>query len=173
MANRRFAVRASKRRTTWEGANIDLTDLTNGTAQFVTVISEANLEQFPNPTIVRTRGRMMLSSDPSSTPGGFGELSVGLIVVNTTAAAAGPTALPSPAGDIGSDFFYWDVFTFGAPAADVLGDTGSIDRHVVDSKAMRKIGPNQVVVMIAELTTCEGVLVCNLCGALRILLKAP
>ena len=171
MANRRFQSRTRKRVMSWQGVNIDFSDLVNGVTQFASVITEATLESFPTPTIIRTRGRLALLTDPSSTPGGFGVVSMGLIVVTAAAAAAG--AIPNPAAEFGSDWLWWDAVTVGAAAGDVIGEEVTVGRFIVDSKAMRKVGLNQVLVFAASQLTCEGTLVTNLCGAMRFLLKAP
>jgi len=96
---------------------------------------------------------------------------MGLTVV--TAAAVAGLAVPNPAVDFGSDWLWWDRAIIGVAAGDVIGEEVTIDRLLVDSKAMRKIGLNEVLVFVARLTTCEGTLVGNLCGGLRFLLKAP
>ncbi len=171
MANRRFVSRPTKRRTTWEGVNIDISDLVVGTPQTTTVVSEALLENFPLPTIVRIRGRMAAITDASSTPGGFGLVSMGMILVTETAFAAG--AIPDPLTDIGDDWIWWDQGIIGSQADDVIGGAVTIDRIVVDSKAMRKVQINLVLVFRCQLTTSESVMVANITGSIRVLLKAP
>ena len=173
MANRRFAQTSRKRRVSWEGGNTDIADLVVATAQAVTVLTETQLENFPTPTLIRTRGRLTGFTDTSSTPGAFGVVGLGMIVVTASAAAVGVTAIPTPLTDLGSDWLWWDSMTLGADAGDVIGSEITIDRLSIDSKAMRKIGNNQVVLLVAELLTCEGTLVVNLCGSQRFLLKAP
>ena len=171
MANRRFVQASRKRHMTWEGVNVDFSDLVTGTAQFITAITQANIEQFPTPTLVRTRGSLMCVADPSSTPGGFANVTMGIMQV--TAAAVTATGVPDPATSIGSDWLWWDVFHIGAAASDVIGEDITVHRKQVDSKAMRKLGNNMVLVLVASLLTCEGAMVANVCGAMRFLLKAP
>ncbi len=171
MANRRFVARPRKRVMSWQGVNVDISDLTVVTPIFITAISEAILETFPTPTLVRTRGGLTVYTDTSSTPGGFGVIGMGLIVVTSAAVAA--TGVPSPLSNTGNDWLWWDQFSVGAAAADVIGEEITVHRKIVDSKAMRKIGLNEVVVLVTELQTCEGTMVVNICGALRFLMKAP
>jgi len=173
VANRRFPVATRKRRMSWEGGNVDIPDLVVATAKAVTVLTEAQLENFPTPTLVRSRGRINAYTDGSSTPASFGVVGLGLIVVTASAAAVGVTAFPTPLTDLGSDWLWWDSVSVGSSTTDVIGETITVDRLSVDSKAMRKIGNNMVVLLVAELLTCEGVMVVNLCGSLRLLLKAP
>ena len=171
MANRRFAVRSRKRVTSWIGVNIDIPDLVVGTSKFLAAINESDLEQYPTPTVVRVRGRVSAFTDDSSTPGGFGTVYMGIIVTTATAFAA--AAIPSPIPPASNDFLWWDSVTVGASAADVIGEDVTVDRIIVDSKAMRKVGINEVLVFVAQLITQEGVMVVNLAGGLRTLLKAP
>ena len=171
MANRRSFQTSRKRRTTWEGVNIDISNLTVVTPIFITAITEAVLENFPTPTLVRTRGGLTVYADDSSTPGSFGVIGAGLMIVTASAVAAG--GVPSPLVDPGNDWFWWDSFSVGSAAADVIGEEVTVHRKVIDSKAMRKVGSNEVVILVTELQTCEGTMVVNLCGAIRFLMKAP
>jgi len=157
--------------TSWHGAVVDIADLVVGTSQVLQIITEATMESFPTPTIVRSRGRLTATADISSTPGGVAVVAVGLIA--TTQAAIAASGVQSPLTDIGSDWLWYDSLTVGASAADVIGEEVTIDRISVDSKAMRKVGLNQALVLVAEMSTCEGTMVINLCGLIRVLLKAP
>ena len=174
MANRRFTQTSRKRVTSWHGQNITVLNLVAGTPQFFTLISESVLETFPTPTLVRTRGRIMATTDVSSTLSSRCIVTAGIIKV--TAAALAGSAVPTPLADVGSDWLWWDVFTIGDPEAATfpeIGSTLSVDRISIDSKAMRKVGLNEVLIIVFELTTNEGVMVANLQGNIRMLLKAP
>ncbi len=173
MANRRFAQTSRKRVTSWHGQNIDVVDLVAATPQFFTLISEAVLETFPTPTLIRTRGRLMLTNDASSAAGSRAIVTAGIIKV--TAAALAGSAVPTPIADVGSDWLWWDVMTFGDVTGSIA-DTGpqETDRIVIDSKAMRKVGLNEVIIIVFELSSCQSTtMVGNICGNIRMLLKAP
>ena len=107
VANRRFASATRKRRMSWDGVNVDITDLVVATAQFTTVLTESILENFPTPTIVRSRGKLAVLTDLSSTPGSFGTVTMGLIVVTSAASAAG--GVPNPATQTGNDWLWWEA----------------------------------------------------------------
>ncbi len=171
MARRQFQ-RTAKRRMSWNGTIICLSDIVTATPQFVTVISEAILEGFPTPTIVRCRGSFMASLDLVVASNVRTTLTHGLIVA--TASAVAGSALPSPVTDVGSDWLWW----YSSPlrngeTASVEGRIGDTDRVIVDSKAMRKVGLNEVLVYVAEVSDCELAGQVNVHGTLRILLKAP
>ncbi len=138
MANRRFTTRTHKRATSWFGNSIDISNLVVGTPQLLTMITEGQLENFPTPTIIRVRGTIGVLTDDSSTPSSFGTVTMGLILVTQAASTAG--AVPVPILDTASDWLWYDTAVIGFAAADVIGDAVTIDRRVVDSKAMRKVG---------------------------------
>ncbi len=171
MARRQFVRAASKRRVSWHGAAICVSNLVQATAQRVIVISETSMETFPNPTIVRVRGGLRVSIDDASAAGARGTVVMGLIVV--TAAAQAASGVPLAFTDIGSDWLWWYSAPIETgPVADVnwVGASHYVD---VDSKAMRKVGLNEILLFVTEITNCELALQANVHGALRVLLKAP
>jgi len=175
MANRRFVSRQGpKRRTKWEGAAFDISDLDASPAILATVVSEAILENDPNSTIIRIRGNLCVNNDSTSDAGALGIVIVGIMLADAAQLAVGVTAFPLPLSAIGSDWLYWDTFTFGEQVTNQADANGlSFDRHIVDNKGMRKVKFNQVLVLVAELTAVEGTPVVNLFGVLRVLLKLP
>ncbi len=98
-------------------------------------------------------------------------LSMGIILVTNVALAAGVTAIPSPFTGIGNDWIWWDAVgldNVGTVAADPVR-TGS---RMIDSKAMRKVKDNQVLVLVTEVTGLGGTAgVVTIAGAVRVLLK--
>jgi len=170
VANRRQFSNTRKRVTSWHGANLGLSDIVTGTPQFSAVVPEATMETFPTPTIVRIRGQVAVVSDVVATGGSFGHVTMGMIVV--TAAALAASAIPDPSADIGSDWIWWSDLPIARWTAS--DNEGSIWRTMqIDSKAMRKVGFNQALVFVASTVACSGTNRANLCGAVRVLLKAP
>ena len=95
-----------------------------------------------------------------------------MMIVDSAALAGG--FLQAPLSDIGSDWIWW----YAAPLvqnedASLTGTYGMIQKIDVDSKAMRKVGLNQALVLVAEVSNCEGALTANVHGSIRVLLKAP
>ena len=168
MARRQFQARAPRRRMTWEGNALSVSNLFAGTPQTLTLISEATLENFPLPTIVRVRGRIGVFADTAVAADTVFTVVMGIMVLPTSTIAVAP----SPLTDIGSDWLWWDVANVRAATGSEL-DTTIVDRLVVDNKAMRKVGNNESVVMVFEMVNCEGTGQANVCGTLRVLLKAP
>jgi len=174
MAGRRgsFSAPQRKRRMSWEAGAFNFADLTSGTAQFSTLVSEAILENFPTPTLVRTRGAYLTIADTTCTAGAFGLIACGIIKV--TAAAIAASGIPDPITDPGNDWLWWNVSSIGEETTSALvGRTVAVDRKDIDSKAMRKIGNNEALVVVAAIEACAGTVVANVCGRMRLLFKAP
>ena len=164
MANRRF-VRTTKRRVNWEVfANSSLA-AGAGSAVF-TLVSEAILEAGPSPTIVRVRGEFWAKSQTSAVNA---RVTAGIIVVTNKALAAGVASLPSPLTDGGSDWLWWDTYGLAWQTGEPI-ESGAV-RRVIDSKAMRKVGLNQVLVMVIETTSISGTPSVDMSFAGRVLLK--
>ena len=75
---------------------------------------------------------------------------VGMIVVKTAAASIGVTALPDPLADPQED---WYAFSFFSSATATAITDGVAWEHVqmLESKAMRKVGPDESsVIMVAN-----------------------
>jgi len=103
-------------------------------------------------TIVRTRGQVSVK---------FGAYTadltivgaVGMGVVSADAFAAGVASVPGPFSDADWDGWYmWRSFGYHweVSAAGSTGQGRASNEFEVDSKAMRKIGTNEVCVIVAE-----------------------
>ncbi len=170
MANRRSFRGASQRRPTfWEGAFVQaLPSIAGAAATVSTVVTEANLENVPNSTVVRIRGGYGWSVAGAN---GSGTCSLGIMLVDQAALTVGVGSLPTPDTDIGSDWIWWDVFGF-----DNVGTTGDgpvqAGQRVIDTKAMRKTKLNHVLVLITEirgLGASAGI--ATIAGGMRVLFK--
>ena len=165
MAKSRFIRSAHKRRVAWEGAFGS--SLASGAGSFVTtLISEAVLEARPAPTLVRCRGEFWAKSQTSAVNA---RVTAGIIVVTAKALAAGVASLPTPLTDVGSDWLWWDTYATAWQTGEPI-ETGGF-RRVIDSKAMRKVGLNQVVVMVVEVTSISGTPSVDIVFGVRMLLK--
>ncbi len=154
MAIRRASGRRSsgpKRPTFWEGAAISQA-VSTSTQVVSTVVSEATLENTPNPTLVRTRGIITCELTASGANSASSFITMGLIVVDDRALTAGIGSLQLPGTDTGSDWLWigqWSphVHDTGQPEATNLAGHQVIQ---VDSKAMRKIELNQALIFITQ-----------------------
>ncbi len=107
-------------------------------------------------TVLRTRGDYMLIGTPDAATDSD-IVGLGICVVNASALAIGGTSLPGPIADIDSDVWLWHAMIpidAGNDTAREFEGLGAYTfRGVIDSKGMRKIAPDQAVVVIGELAT--------------------
>jgi len=173
VANRRsFRGSQAPRRTAfWEGALIDFS-LASGTSAIAAAISEATLENVPNPTIVRVRGNVHLVATAVGGTLARANITLGLMVVDARAFAAGAGSLELPGTDLGSDWMWWDTRTLEQTSATVVDDSTGIRKDIhVDNKAMRKVGLNQLLVFFAQGVVLNSAVTTQVTASLRILIK--
>ncbi len=174
MARRQVFQRAARRRTTWEGASISLS-LTTGVQAQTAIVTETNLEQFPNPTIVRIRGELTVAVTAAGAAGANANCVMGIKLATSSAFAAGGASVESPATEVGGDWIWWHAATMRNLAAlpTANDDNIGILRTVkIDSKAMRKVSVNQVLIFVAHNVVAGGTQTIVVGGFVRILLKA-
>ena len=111
------------------------------------------LESFPADeplTAVRTRGSVSIKpASPTADIEIVGAIGFG--VVSTEAFNAGVTAIPEPFTDGDwSGWFVWRSFAYDFEFNDATGINYPTWNFEIDSKAMRKFGPNESIVVVAE-----------------------
>ena len=176
MAGRRaFSRVAPKRRTSWQGSNITLA-ATTGASTASAIVFEAILETFPNPTIVRVRGEVLVVLTARGANVSDTILTCGIKLVTATAFAAGVASMETPNTDVGRDWLWWgtkavSMLTAQPVATDSDGEMITT-RLAIDSKAMRKVESNKVLVFVAENTVITSTATLVITGGVRVLLKA-
>ncbi len=153
----RSIVKAPKRQTIWLGVDIALSAVAGNATILLASLNAAALAVRPF-TVVRTHLLIHWESDQeaaSESPSG----AYGMVVTSEQASTA--TTIPGPISEIDSSgFFVWSPLF----ANFLIGDaTGFISPRgytvLVDSKAMRKVGPNEQIRMRVENTTAVGAFV--------------
>ena len=147
---RTFPQRGSKRTTQWIGpADQGYVSVASATSVIVASFSPAAVG-FTSPTIVRTRG--MCSVIPTAFTADEDHIGAfGLGVVTDQAFAAGAASLPRVFDD--ADWGGWFVWRSFSWRMEFLSGTSvwltdwSLE---IDSKAMRKVGDNETIVLMAE-----------------------
>ncbi len=175
MANRsvgRRVVRATKRSMFWEGAQVNFS-LATGLTSATAIVSESTLENIPEPTLIRVRGQVSQGVSAQSGTPATALISYGLIVVTAKAFAAGAASLPAAGTDIGSDWLWHSqVPVIARSAVGVEVATGPREsRFEIDNKAMRKIGNNQLLVLIVENVALTSTLTVLVTAGFRVLFK--
>ena len=123
-------------------------------------------------TIVRLRGSLQAFLTVGGDPGGF-HCALGACIVSNDAAAVGITAIPDPIADMDWDgWFYHRFFDVHSPGVFDGADQSNSIQFEVDSKAMRKVGVNDTVVVTLEAVE-TGAASMSVFFDSRILLKLP
>ncbi len=140
-------IRPPARTKMWIGAGVGETVISSASITLLGTLSAGALLLRPF-TILRTRMDILYCSDQvtaSETARG----GIGSIVVTDTAAGIGVTAIPDPSGVTGdpeADWFVHQMMSTRLGLATSVGFDGAMGVHyVIDSKAMRKVGPDDDV----------------------------
>ncbi len=140
--------RVAPRKTAWISSPDEnaYTAVGGGIIDFQGSLNAAALALRPF-TIVRVRGMLSIISDQvAAAEEPFGAL--GMAVVSDQAVAAGVGSLPSPITEEGSDL--WFTYHFGSAPINTAGVMASVATSYFDSKAMRKVGIGQDLVILFE-----------------------
>ena len=159
MARRRSRfVRPAPRTKMWIGAGVGSTTVAGAVKALVSTLTAGALLLRPF-TILRTRQLILLTSDQEAVDETV-ICSYGKIIVTDTAAALGITALPNPSGISGdpeADWFVWQAMSVQFRFASGVGfDANAGEHFVIDSKAMRKVGPDDDVATLIDNETTSG-----------------
>jgi len=152
----RIVSRGSKRHGEWVGSTPQ-TSLTALAASSV-VLDQVFTPFDAGETVIRTRGLFAVKTDQViSTENQMGAVGIG--IVSEQAATVGITAVPHPDTDSGWNGWLWhsyyaSSFTFGSS----VGFTSPTLFHIeIDSKAMRKVGDNERLVVVVENSGVVGI----------------
>ncbi len=147
---------ATRRQTAWIGLTLGDTTITSAVKSVVGSLNAAALALRPF-TVIRTHLEIFLRSDQSAAD----ELqsgAVGTCIVNDDAVAVGITAIPGPVSDLGSDVWFAHQIVFG-DAVSLADRTVGGAHFTLDSKAMRKVGIGQDLVVMLENAVATGMVV--------------
>ncbi len=108
-------------------------------------------------TVVRTRVNWWSISD-QTTALEEPQLAMGWMKVNDSAVSVGITAIPDPINNTDSPWFVYETAVPALQIATAVGFTSPAGtQRIVDSKAQRKIGPNEdLAVVIANNSAADG-----------------
>ena len=139
--------RSSPRKTVWNQGPFSAA-IQQSTAAGLTLI-DTGQTGIGSTTLVRIRGELTVFISVATTIGdGFRKFSAGIGVVSSNAFAIGATAVPSPEAD--SEWGGWLWFLAAASlvsfeTTEVARGPISAVRIPIDSKAMRKLAPNETI----------------------------
>lgn len=161
MARQRTFRRGPRRPTDWS-ASIALTSYT-ALAAASAVISEVFVPIVGGETLIRTRGLFSFATDQEAA----NETQVGAFgigIVSEQAATVGATAVPHPFTD--AAWGGWLYHTYFASRFRFVSGVGvsfadGVTTQVIDSKAMRKIGENERLIVVVENIAAQGMVFWN------------
>ncbi len=154
--SRQIAHMRVDRQNVWGSISIQEQTVAANTQVLLGTLSAAFLLLRPF-TIVRTHLKVHWRVDQSGateTPNG----ALGHVVVNDQAAGIGVTAVPDPITNADASFFVWQPLITDILLATAVGfDTPAGSLEDVDSKAMRKVGPNEdMAITMANESASDG-----------------
>ena len=125
-------------------------------------------------TIVRIRGELTAWLEVVGTIGdGFARVGAGIGIVTVDAFDIGPTAMPGPVTDPDWSGWMWVEYVGAMVGASVTEEFKGLAQHrfVIDTKAMRKIRPNEVVFGMFETISEVGAATLSFASNTRMLAK--
>ncbi len=156
VARTRF-VRPPQKTKIWIGDGVGVSTLAGAATTLISTLSAAALLLRPF-TVLRSRLELLwLSDQEAADENPFG--TYGSIVVTENAAAIGITALPNPSGitgDADSLWFIWQALAMQIVVGTAETDGGLGRLFTIDSKSMRKVGPNDDIATLVDVEGAQG-----------------
>ena len=153
-------VRPSPKTKIWIGAGVGQTTIAGSTVVLVSTLSAGALLLRPF-TVLRTRMNIGYFSDQNAaTETPFGDF--GIMVVTENAVAIGITAIPSPGstgGDPDADWYVHQAVMSRLQFGSSVGFVEAAEQYEVDSKAMRKVGPNEDLALVFTQESTVGAVI--------------
>ncbi len=118
----------------------------------------AGVLSFTGPgTILRCRGFVQAHFDSTAQISDTMTLTFGLGLVSTDAAVVGSSAMPDPGGNSDYPWLWWGSMRLRSELAAGPSAWGiSAQRLEIDTKAMRRIKPEQTLVLVVEAASASG-----------------
>ena len=143
--------RAPQRQFVWNNVLISASTVGNSNTKTTGNQYALGAEAGGGVTLIRTRGTGVIHMDP----GAISDMifvGIGLCIVTVDAFAIGATAMPGPLTDIDFDWWWHSIFALGPVAVATELENSIIGnvRFEIDSKAMRKIKPNETLAFMME-----------------------
>ena len=168
----RSRIVSTRRQTGWEQGPGGFT-LFSSAGPTAGILGPSTLLVVDGHTLVRTRGVYELVLKTAATVGDGFHGALGIGVVTEPAFSVGVTAIPTPISEVEWDGWLWhEFFSLTSPTVTPGENSASVIRMPIDSKAMRKVGINEVIYAAIEMTEI-GVATLDARLNTRILFKLP
>ncbi len=138
-------------RTTWVGSADQAYVAIGAGLSVIQQSFDPSAASMLEPTILRSRGLISVRLNSFASDLSFTGV-IGMGVVTDDAFAAGAVSIPRPFDDADwGGWFVWEPYSFYLEFADAIGFQSKADMHFkFDSKAMRRVEPNETVVVMVE-----------------------
>ena len=169
-------VRSPRRKTSWNAGPTQLAG-TALSAAGSTIWSLGQSGTGDGLTIIRLRGEAELFlSVVTSVGDGFAAFAMGIGIVSSQAFAAGGASMPAPLTNTTWDGWMWHYSgagLFGQSTTELAAGPIDAVRIPIDSKAMRKVGSNEVIFGAVEMGVETGTATAVFTANSRMLFKLP
>jgi len=136
----------------------------SGTQAIISTLTDASPV-----TVLRSRGHILVKGTPDATSDS-GVVGLGIIVVGDAAAVVGGASVPGPLTDGSGPWIWHAIVPLAAGQAALAGDDiGSFARVDVDSKAMRKLGIAEQLVLVGQVGSGNSYASVSVIGGIRVL----
>ena len=136
-----------------------------------TAVTEAEMENIPNPTLIRVHGEVCVRVSAIGASGAQATLAMGLIIQDARAVSAGVGGMPVPFGGIASDWLWHKLIPIQVETQATEDSNQHNIRFVIDNKSMRKFQENQALVLNFQNTAITSTLTAEVVFAFRFLFK--
>ncbi len=146
---------SKKRHGDWVGSAA--VDGSTALAASTVLLDQVFIPDAPGETVIRTRGLFGVESDQSAASESANG-AVGIGVVSAQAVSVGITAVPHPVTDAGWNGWFWHSYwNSTVRVSSAVGFQNLLRNITIDSKAMRKVGDEERVVIVLENSATVGV----------------
>ena len=161
-----------RRKTGWENGPGDISTPVQITSDTAFILGAGQVFLFDGDTVVRIRGSLLLALTTITADGDGYVGAVGIGIVSAPAFAVGASAVPTPVSESEWEGWMWHQMLNVVGQAGSSGIGPSFQRVEIDSKAMRKVGTEEVIYMAVELIE-TGTAVAEIVANTRMLVKLP
>ena len=159
--------RGLRQRKHWHAVGDVIVSMTTTATAILGSFTASGAEPF---TVLRMTGAVAAAPRGAAVDLEAAAITLGVGIVSSDALAVGATAMPDPAGEPDYPWLWWyPMLLLSGNASDTVGAYPRGWNINVESKAMRKVGPRQSLVLLAEYVGLTGTSDYDVVGSIRFL----
>ncbi len=113
-------------------------------------LGDTQINYVESQTLMRLRGQYAVQLDATAV-NERALVAFGIIKVKTAAAAGGVATIPTPFTEPSADWIWYDYLWVSSGAEAAVVDDMLFARGQIDSKAMRRVKPDESIIFVAEI----------------------